>query len=61
VKIAIVNRPGSPTANAADGSGQGLIGMQERVRIYGGTFSAAPTEDGGFAVRVVLPIDETPQ
>jgi signal transduction histidine kinase len=61
VKIAVVNRPGAPAATAAEGSGQGLIGMQERVRIYGGTFSAAATDDGGFAVRVVLPIDEAPR
>jgi signal transduction histidine kinase len=38
-----------------------LIGMRERVRIYGGTCDAAPTADGGFAVRVNLPIEGAPQ
>jgi signal transduction histidine kinase len=61
IDIDVVNLPGSPNGAAATGSGQGLIGMQERVRIYGGTFSAEPTEDGGFGVHVRLPIAETPQ
>ncbi len=38
------------------GSGHGLIGMRERVEIYGGQFTAGPRQNGGFAVRAVLPI-----
>lgn len=41
-------------------SGQGLIGMRERVALHGGTFSAGPRESGGFSVTARLPVDESP-
>lgn len=37
--------------------GHGLVGMQERARMYGGSVDAGPAEDGGFAVRVRLPAE----
>ena len=40
------------------GSGNGLIGMRERCEIYGGTFNAGPSTDGGWIVRATLPTDE---
>ncbi|MFI6742909.1 sensor histidine kinase [Nonomuraea sp. NPDC050451] len=46
---------GHGTATAT-GSGNGLRGMRERVRLLGGTFSAGPRPQGGFAVRAALPI-----
>ena len=44
------------TADGA-GPGHGLIGMRERVLLYGGTVDAAPDEDGGFTVRARLPLE----
>jgi signal transduction histidine kinase len=38
------------------GGGHGLMGMRERVALYGGRFDAGHDPSGGFAVRVVLPI-----
>jgi len=35
--------------------GHGLIGMRERVRIYGGSMEAGPDDGGRFIVRVRLP------
>ncbi|ROR43185.1 sensor histidine kinase [Kitasatospora cineracea] len=37
------------------GGGHGLIGLRERAALLGGTFTAAPTPDGGFALHAVLP------
>lgn len=36
-------------------SGYGLLGMQERAKLYGGHVTAGPRPDGGFAVELVLP------
>ena len=36
--------------------GHGLVGMRERVALYGGEFSASHRPDGGFAVHVLLPV-----
>lgn len=37
--------------------GHGLIGIRERVLVYGGTFTAGPADSGGFTVRAVLPVE----
>jgi signal transduction histidine kinase len=40
--------------------GHGLAGMRERAAIFGGQFHAGPRPDGGFTVRVRLPIGALP-
>jgi len=40
---------------AVAGSGNGLVGMRERARIYGGTLHAGPRAAGGFEVVLALP------
>jgi signal transduction histidine kinase len=56
VTVSVVNTAGG-TGPAVPGSGRGLVGMRERVALYGGTFTAAPTADGGFALTAGLPLD----
>jgi signal transduction histidine kinase len=41
---------------AVPGDGHGLVGMRERVAVFGGSFEAGPTGDGGFAVRARFPV-----
>ena len=43
---------------AANGAGQGLVGMRERVEAFGGSLSAGPRTGGGFAVDAILPIGD---
>jgi signal transduction histidine kinase len=39
-----------------DGSGHGLVGMRERVSVYGGELEAGPQAGGGFRLRATLPV-----
>jgi signal transduction histidine kinase len=47
---------GSGGGKRTSGGGHGLVGMRERVALYGGRFDASRGPSGGFAIRVVLPI-----
>jgi signal transduction histidine kinase len=48
--------PGAGVAPARNGSGHGIIGMRERVAVFGGQFTAGPGPDGGFRVRARFPV-----
>ena len=50
------NGAGTAAAALVESGGHGLVGMRERVALYGGRFEAAREAAGGFAVRVALPI-----
>jgi signal transduction histidine kinase len=52
-----VTDDGRPTARAAQ-SGHGLVGMRERLQLFGGSVSTGPNPSGGWTVRAVLPLAE---
>jgi signal transduction histidine kinase len=43
-------------APAFDGDGHGLLGVRERVKIYGGEMTAGRAPEGGFVLRTRLPL-----
>jgi signal transduction histidine kinase len=51
-----VRNDGAPPTAAAPVGGHGLVGMRERVRIYGGALIAGPVETGGWRVRATFPL-----
>ena len=44
-------------AGDGGGGGHGLVGMRERVAVYGGHLDAAPRPEGGFRLRATLPME----
>ncbi|MFD4942825.1 sensor histidine kinase [Streptomyces sp. NPDC058239] len=51
-------QPGSPLETT--GTGHGLVGMRERVRLTGGTLDTGPLPDGGFRLAARLPLAPAP-
>jgi signal transduction histidine kinase len=54
--IAVSN--GARTDTGATTSGHGLLGMRERVELWGGDLSVGPVAGGGYRVNALLPYGE---
>jgi signal transduction histidine kinase len=55
VGIDVINESSRSTRAAAPGFG--LMGMRERVALFGGTLAHRPRPEGGFRVEAVLPLE----
>ena len=54
VEVEVVDDGQGPSPARQGTGGKGLVGMQERVRLYGGRLEAGARPGGGFRVYAVL-------
>jgi signal transduction histidine kinase len=59
--IEISDDGAGPQPSDGDGLGHGLIGIRERVKIYGGQMETLPGPAGGFLLRAHLPLRPAPK
>jgi signal transduction histidine kinase len=55
VRVCVINGPVQGAGRPPPGTRQGLVGLDERVALLRGAFTAGPTPEGGFRVMAVLP------
>jgi signal transduction histidine kinase len=56
--VEITDTGGRPGPTAAGGDGRGLIGLRERLAVYGGTLLTGPRPLGGYRVRALIPLED---
>ncbi|MFJ6463440.1 sensor histidine kinase [Streptomyces sp. NPDC091387] len=60
LRVEITDTGGTPSPSAGAGNGHGLIGLRERLTVYGGTLETGPRPDGGFRVAALIPLETAP-
>lgn len=56
LRVEVTDTGGTPGASAATGNGHGLIGLRERLAVYGGTLHTGPRLTGGYRVTAQIPL-----
>ncbi len=56
VGVTVANTPPTRPSLSMPGSHQGLVGLQERTDILHSTLEAGPTTEGGYRVRLRIPL-----
>lgn len=57
LRVSVTDTGGTPRASAASGNGHGLIGLRERLAVYGGTLQSGRRLSGGFRVTASIPLE----
>ncbi|MFC1406752.1 MULTISPECIES: sensor histidine kinase [Streptacidiphilus] len=60
LEIEVVDTGGTPGFQSLTGNSRGLLGLRERLAVYGGTLDAGRTINGGFRVEARIPLEHTP-
>lgn len=55
LEIEVTDTGGTRSAGPRTGDGRGLIGLRERLAVYGGTLDAGRTAGGGFRIKARVP------
>ncbi|MBB4960933.1 sensor histidine kinase [Micromonospora polyrhachis] len=59
LSIEVTNTGGTSTPSAATGNGRGLIGLHERLALYGGHLDVTHRPTGGYRVQARIPLEIT--
>ena len=58
LEIEVADTGGTPRPPAGSGSGRGLIGLRQRLAVYGGTLQAGQQPAGGYVLRATIPLEQ---
>jgi signal transduction histidine kinase len=59
LRVEVTDTGGGASPAAAPGNGRGLIGLHERLAVYGGTLHAGRRLSGGYRVSALIPLEAT--
>ncbi|WP_234322835.1 sensor histidine kinase [Streptomyces sp. NRRL S-350] len=59
LRVEVADTGGRPTGAAATGKGRGLLGLRERLAVYGGTLHTGPRPRGGYRVTALIPLESS--
>ncbi|MFI8455952.1 sensor histidine kinase [Kitasatospora sp. NPDC085464] len=59
LKVQVTDTGGRPTGAASTGNGRGLLGLRERLAVYGGTLQTGPRPRGGYRVTALIPLESS--
>ncbi|MEU9040942.1 MULTISPECIES: histidine kinase [unclassified Kitasatospora] len=59
LRVEVTDTGGRATGAAATGNGRGLLGLRERLAVYGGTLQTGPRPRGGYRVTALIPLESS--